>query len=183
MRLSIVESSARTGYRSNDTTNLIFSSTDYTMWRAKQTRYKLEPAEAVNQQASPCEQAPGTTPSTLRPPVQVWLERQGPQKVNPSRPWERKICSFLAVSHQMISERARNSLQGKWNRLTLKQLHFKNTTHRKDDAQGQALSFTKLIHYEKLFYLTPMSMQRQEKKTPSGYVTVKSELLCLKNCD
>ncbi|KAM9016490.1 uncharacterized protein PRD47_005339 isoform 2-T2 [Ara ararauna] len=43
----------------------------YTMWKAKQARCKSEPAEAVNQRASPCEQAPGTTPSTLRPPVQL----------------------------------------------------------------------------------------------------------------
>lgn len=82
---------------------------------------------------------------------------QGPLK-------ERGINSFLAGSHQMISERARNSLQGKWNRLMLKQLNFKNAMQRKGNTQGQALSFTELIHYETLFYSTLMSMQSQEKK-------------------
>lgn len=67
--------------------------------------------------------------------------------------------------------------------MILKQLRFKSTTHRKDNAQGQALSFAELIHQEMLFYLTPMSTQCQEKKTASDYVTVKTKLLLLKNCD
>lgn len=70
---------------------------------------------------------PGAQPIHTQASSTSMAEGQGSPKANPSTSREREINSFLGVSHQMISERARNSLQGKWNRLTVKQFQKSNT--------------------------------------------------------
>lgn len=91
---------------------------------------------------------------------------QGPQTANVKGSREKKISSALEVIHQLedLQENQKCTFSWGMKQVDTKTTHFKNTMQRKNNAQGQALSFMETIHYEMLFYPNMMSTRCQQKK-------------------